>query len=142
MAVSITRSTGMPLVERVIDTAMSDQRYDDQNEPEYASPGRVLVWPGEFVLGHRRQDPRHPRKPDASPTTCTPSWSRNGSFLVFRRILQDVAAFRAFSDAQSKALGIKQDDFEALLVGRAKDAAPLVNPVSPPVDDNHFRYAD
>ena len=49
--------------------------------------------PGEFVLGY----------PDESgfvPTLPQPEWlTRNGSFLAYRRLYQDVAAFRAVSAA-------------------------------------------
>src|SRR6202007_843957 len=57
----------------------------------YGYPGQELVWPGEFVLGYpvTGADPLVPG-PSAS---CVPEWVRNGSFLVFRRLRQNVELF-------------------------------------------------
>jgi hypothetical protein len=60
----------------------------------YATPGRPLVWPGQFVFGanHPFQDENDSLKP--RPTLDPdPAWLRNDSFLVIRRLRQDVAAF-------------------------------------------------
>ena len=57
----------------------------------YGYPGQDLVWPGEFVLGYPASSP-DPLVP-GPPAQAEPSWTRNGSFLVFRRLRQDVGLF-------------------------------------------------
>jgi Dyp-type peroxidase family len=137
----------IPLARREIDWngAGTDARFRDINEPELAAPGRPLVWPGEFVLGYPAQDPRHPRRPYATPgSTATPSWARNGSFAVYLRFRQDVDAFRAFVAAEAQRTGMDEERAAARLIGRWRSGAPLVS--RPEGDDgvpgNHFAYAD
>jgi hypothetical protein len=54
-------------------------------------PGQDLLWPGEFVLGYNTQIPKiAPDGTSPNPTlgpisTSAPSWTSNGSYLVFRR---------------------------------------------------------
>ena len=57
----------------------------------YGYPGQSLVWPGEFVLGYPASGP-DPRLPGPV-STAGPAWTRNGSFLVYRKLYQDVALF-------------------------------------------------
>jgi Dyp-type peroxidase family len=96
----------------------------------YGLPGQYLVWPGEFVFGYPRSaaDPLIPGQVNLP----GPAWSRNGSYLVFRRLRQDVAGFRAFL-AQSAETLSRQPGFEevspewvgARLVGRWPSGAPV-----------------
>lgn len=51
---------------------------------------------------------------------------RGGSFLVFRKLEQDVAAFKERSRRLANELGIAQAYAEAQMVGRFKDGTPLV----------------
>jgi Dyp-type peroxidase family len=121
---------------------------------EYAQPGQVLVWPGEFVFGYEKQSsgaarlsvkgrklgPAPPAAPD--PSAIAPWWATNGSYLVFRRLQQDVAAFRSFvSNAAAQAssdLGKEEtaDRMVALLVGRWPSGAPVV--LSPLTDEQQL----
>ena len=105
----------------------------------YAEPGRPLVWPGQFVLGLPQQDHDHPLtpRPAADPK---PPWARNGSYLVVRRLRQDVGGFWAFAREQAAALagtagfeGMTPERFASLLVGRWPSGAPLMR--SPAADD-------
>src|SRR5262245_26455665 len=54
-------------------------------------PGQPLIWPGQFVLGLPRQDDANPDHP-LDPLPC-PDWAKNGSFVVMRRLRQDVDGF-------------------------------------------------
>ena len=81
----------------------------DRNALKFAKPGQPLIWPGEFVLGYPLQADNDdviagPPDPDNSPW---PVWARNGSFLVFRRLRQDVAGFWALARAQADLLKSK-----------------------------------
>lgn len=94
-------------------------------------PGQSLVWPGEFVFGAARQgaDPALAGRGDVP----GPDWSRNGSYLVFRRLRQDVAGFRAFIAEQAAALQRRRgfedmtpETLAAYLIGRWPSGAPVV----------------
>lgn len=115
----------------------------------FARPGQVLVWPGQFLLGEPRQDPENPLAP-ASAASNFPSWAKRGSYLVFRRLRQDVPAFWDFATSSAAALGLPPEQFAAMLVGRWPSGAPLVR--APSADDavlagdtwanNHFLFDD
>ena len=102
----------------------------------YARPGQPLVWPGQFLFGYPAQteDPLTP----GSISGATP-WMRNGSLLVYRRLRQDVAAFRAFLGASAveltRTLGhaITDEQLGARVVGRWQDGTPvqLESPTNP-----------
>ena len=71
------------------------RRLIDPSDPAgrmWSRPGQPLVWPGQFVLGYPEQDPMDPLRP-RPPATRGPAWARNGSFVVVRRLRQDVAGF-------------------------------------------------
>lgn len=135
------------LTDRVIDSA-------DQHAPYMGKPGQLLVWPGEFIIGYPGQDERDPLLPGRV-VDPTPAWFRNGSFVVFRRLRQDVTAFWAFVTENANRLkgtpGFPDADpvrVASLLVGRWPSGAPLMR--SPDHDDpklgadeianNHFHY--
>ncbi len=120
----------------------------------YGLPGQYLVWPGEFVFGYPRSaaDPLIPGQVNLP----GPAWSRNGSYLVFRRLRQDVAGFRAFLAESAEALagqpgfeGVTPEWVGARLVGRWPSGAPVAR--LPYADDtglgvdrlanNHFGFA-
>src|SRR5262249_24811894 len=70
-------------------------RYIDTADPRarlFAKPGQPLVWPGQFLLGERRQ---HTEDLYASAPAATnfPRWAALGSYLVCRRLRQDVPTF-------------------------------------------------
>ncbi len=71
---------------------------------------------------------------------------RNGTYLVFRQLEQDVPAFNAFvAEAANKVYGNAgkqtQDKFAALLVGRELDGTPLVqSKASGGSSQNDFLY--
>jgi Dyp-type peroxidase family len=119
----------------------------------YGYPGQDLVWPGEFVIGYPRTSPD---PLIAGPVEeASPGWTRNGSFLVYRRLAQDVQGFwlaiRAEADRLSKVPGFEGLDAVTLaskLVGRWPSGAPLSRAPErddeklgkDPLANNHFRF--
>jgi Dyp-type peroxidase family len=105
----------------------------------FASPGVPLIQPGEFVLGYPRQDPNNPTRSQPEANTRTePPWARDGSYLVYRRLRQNVAAFNRFLAHGAASLtaqgftGVDAERFGALCVGRWKDGTPVArSPLAP-----------
>jgi Dyp-type peroxidase family len=130
-----------PITPREVDLARSHRSYADPHAPEYARPGQMLVWPGEFVLGYPRQSAVHPRAPAAGHPVA-PGWSQNGSFLVYLRLRQHVERFeRALAEAAA-ARGVSVEAMAARMMGRARDGRPLSHPPGMDEHENHFAYAD
>ena len=107
-------------------------------DPAPAPNEPAAVPPGEFVLGY----------PNAHSTTLTPSgtlWT-NGSFAVFRRLLQDVVAFRtqAAQGVPGANPALSPAQMSAAMVGRWPSGAPLeLNPIADPGPSgitNAFEY--
>jgi len=76
------------------------------------------IKPGEFVLGYEDED----RGPAPAPP---PPFHRNASFMVWRKLHQDVATFRAQLAGQAATLGLDEELLAAKLVGRWRDGSPL-----------------
>ena len=129
-------------------------RYIAANDPrskEFAKPGQRLVWPGSFLFGYPREVSSALQP---GPVALPPlPWMTNGSYLVFRRLAQDVSAFRAAVtrlEDHLRALGeaVPQDWVAARLVGRWPDGTPLhVSPTGPdqnvsgsPFRVNNFQF--
>jgi Dyp-type peroxidase family len=91
----------------------------------FSRPGQVLVWPGQFLLGEPRQDPQNLLAP-APPATNFPAWAQRGSYVVFRRLRQDVPAFWDFVARGASQVGIDPERFASMLVGRWPSGAPLM----------------
>jgi Dyp-type peroxidase family len=119
----------------------------------YGYPGQDLVWPGEFVIGYPRTSPDPLIPGPVEP--AVPAWTRNGSFLVYRRLAQDVQGFWRAMRAEAERLsqlpgfeGLTDEALAAKLVGRWPSGAPVAR--SPGADDpklggeqlanNHFRF--
>jgi Dyp-type peroxidase family len=84
-----------------------------------------VVASGEFVLGYPRERPPT-QDPADDPPSLQPEWTRNGSYLVFRRLQQDVKAFRDFLADEAARHTMSADLFGAKLLGRYRSGAPLV----------------
>lgn len=78
--------------------------------------GMNAASPDQFILTPLPAPPSPP---------ILPPWAKDGSYLVFRRLRQDVASFQTFITQQSTALGMCPDLLIAKLVGRYKSGAPL-----------------
>ncbi|GET41978.1 Dyp-type peroxidase [Microseira wollei] len=131
-------------------------RENPQN-PNQGKPGQDLLWPGEFVFGYPRQDPTDPLKPGPI-AEAGPSWARNGSFLVFRRLRQDVEGFRNFLQTVATELAKKNPEFAGItpekvgakLMGRWPSGTPILS--APEADipsiaensntDNNFEFGE
>jgi Dyp-type peroxidase family len=115
------------------DTFVTPRTIDPADVPDawlYGLPGQYLLWPGEFVFGYPKSagDPLIPGQVNRP----GPSWSRNGSYLVFRRLRQDVPVFWRFVTAYAENLatqpafeGISPDWLAARIVGRWPSGAPV-----------------
>jgi Dyp-type peroxidase family len=122
------------------DDYVTDRRVDPSDLPDawlYGYPGQMLIWPGELIFGYPKSSP-DPLIP--GPVEQHPPWMRNGSFLVYRRLRQDVAAFwqtmRAEADRLRQQRGFENLDDVRLatqLVGRWPSGAPLSR--TPNADD-------
>ena len=118
-------------------------RYVDPTDPRselFSEPGSALVHPGQFVFGYQRQDHNSDRGVPFDPIVG-PAWAKNGSYLVFRRLRQDVAAFRDAMSKQAEQLaknpgftGTTASLLAAKLVGRWPSGAPISR--SPQADDD------
>jgi Dyp-type peroxidase family len=138
------------------DDFITERHVAAKQEPEHSLfgyPGQDLVWPGVLVLGHPATGP-DPLIP-GMPSPATPDWTRNGSFLVFRRLRQDVGLFWRTMRQEARRLAglpgferMTDDTLASRLVGRWQSGAP-VNRV-PQNDDmklgkdnlanNYFRF--
>ncbi|HKY29241.1 MAG TPA: Dyp-type peroxidase [Pyrinomonadaceae bacterium] len=136
-------------------------RYIDHTDARariFAKPGQLLLWPGQFLLGEPRQNPEHPfnsapAAPAAPPAPAPPNypaWAALGSYLVCRRLRQDVPAFWKFAVAAASVVGLSAEKFASMLVGRWPSGAPIMR--VPGADDpllagdewanNHFIFND
>jgi Dyp-type peroxidase family len=84
----------------------------------WSRPRWRAIKAGEFVLGYEDED----RGPAPAPPA---PFHRNASFMVWRKLHQDVAAFRAQVAAQALRLGLDRELVAAKLVGRWPDGSPL-----------------
>lgn len=82
-------------------------------------PGRWRdVATGEFVHGYVDEDGDLPDAPDAP-------FDRNGTFMVYRKLATDVAAFRRFVDETGRRYPGGPEKLAAKIVGRWRDGTPL-----------------
>ena len=101
------------------------------------------IKPGEFVLGYEDED----RGPAPAPPA---PFDRNATYMVWRKLHQDVGGFRAQLAEQARRLELDEELVAAKLVGRWRDGSPLVlRPDGPDpalgndkLRANDFRYGD
>ncbi|MEI6950111.1 Dyp-type peroxidase [Paraflavisolibacter sp. H34] len=144
-----------PGIRGKLSTAPGDYitpRYFSPKDPRrlfFAKPGQLLAWPGQFLLGEQRQGTDHLYHP-VPPAGDFPKWAARGSYLVVRRLQQDVPAFWNFVFLTATHAGLSPDKVAAMLIGRWPSGAPILR--SPEADapalgadtfaNNHFLFDD
>ena len=120
-------------------------REDPVDHPDQGKIGQDLLHAGEFVFGYPTQIGEPDRDENGKAidglnvkegpiATAGPTWAENGSYLVFRRLRQDVKGFHAFLEATATMLsaqnpafaGISAAKVGAKFVGRWASGAPIV----------------
>jgi Dyp-type peroxidase family len=117
------------------------------SQPGDGAPLREEQWrpirAGEFILGYLDEE-------NVEPSAPTPDQlATNGSFLVYRKLHQDVAAFRNQLAAAAKLYPGGEELLAAKIVGRWRDGTPIdLSPEHPdpatvadPERNNAFSYA-
>ncbi|HEY6596723.1 MAG TPA: hypothetical protein VI011_21860 [Asanoa sp.] len=99
-------------------------------------PGSPIIAAGEFILGY----PGERRPPTRAPRPSPAPWMRDGSFQVFRRLRQDVAAWWEKMNTLSGG-GSAPADVAAKAIGRRPDGSPLM-PSADRNRPNDFSYRD
>ncbi len=106
-------------------------------------PGQDLVKPGDFIFGKQYE------REDKSDNTPPADWMENGSYMVFRRLNQNVEAFNNYVKSSWTGLAKSEEQFAARLIGRWKDGSPILrNPDDPnptetenhPEKNNDFEF--
>lgn len=85
---------------------------------------------GEFILGHIDTNGEIPMAPKPR------AFSFNGSFMVLRKLAQNVDLFRGYVEQQAEKTEQNADDIATRMVGRHRDGTPL----SESDGDYEFRY--
>ena len=89
---------------------------------------------GEFLHGHLDEIGEVPVAPVPA------DLGRNGTYLVLRKLSQDVDRFRSYLSTQAQHHEMSADDLASKMAGRARSGVPLVARESD--DRNDFTYDD
>ena len=93
--------------------------------PASGDPATAAGWKaldaGEFVLGHRDETDEYPVAP--MPRLL----SKNGSFMVYRKLHQNVSSFDRYMAEMGKDFPEGEEALKAKFVGRWPNGAPLAN---------------
>jgi Dyp-type peroxidase family len=120
-------------------TGVKGRKGDGQ--PDGAGGWRDIAT-GEFLLGYEDEDAGLPDAPAAP-------FDRNGTFMVYRKLHTDVAAFRSFIEETGRLYPGGPEMLAAKIVGRWRDGTPLVSSPDAPDPEltstdriNDFSYAN
>ena len=104
-------------------------RQNSEN-PNQGKPGQDVLWPGEFVFGYEGQDNDAKTLEDSKGEVVSAGlrldWANDGSYLVFRRLRQDVYKFHKFLNDTAAYLNTDPRKVSAKLIGRWPSGAPTV----------------
>jgi len=76
---------------------------------------------GEFILGHPDEAFEYPEAPGP------PLFSRNGTFMAYRKLHQNVASFHSYLNAEGAKFPEGKEALAAKFAGRWRNGAPLVS---------------
>ena len=82
--------------------------------------GWAPLEPGEFIFGHRDEAFEYPEAPGP------PLFSRNGTFMVYRKLHENVGSFNSYMDAEGAKFPGGKEALAAKFAGRWRNGAPLV----------------
>jgi Dyp-type peroxidase family len=106
---------------------------------------RSVIEAGEFILGYPNGYNKLTPWPKLATLSGGSNFGRNGTYLVFRHLSQDVAGFWRFLDAHAQGDAYERERLGAKVVGRWPSGAPLVRAHhrdDPDLStDNSFGYA-
>ena len=92
-------------------------------KPTRNSPQSLSGWEpletGEFILGHRDEAQELPKAP------IPRSLSYNGSYLVYRKLHENVGSFNDYIERQGKLLQDGAEEVAAKFAGRWRNGAPI-----------------
>ena len=102
--------------------------------PEAKGAWRALA-PGEFILGYEDEDTRvDPER--GLPNAPADPFGRSGTYMVWRKLYQDVALFRhVLREAAALYGGGDHEKLAAKVVGRWPNGTPLVVSPDAPIPD-------
>jgi Dyp-type peroxidase family len=102
-------------------------RQNPENKNQ-GKPGQDLLWPGEFVFGYEGQkdDAEKLENSKGQVVSAGLHWANDGSYLVFRRLRQDVYKFHKFLSDIAVDLNTDPRKVSAKLIGRWPSGAPTV----------------
>ncbi len=92
-------------------------------KPTGKDPAKLEGWAplaaGEFVFGHADESCAYPEAPGP------PLFSRNGTFLVYRKLHQNVASFNSYLESEGARFPGGKEALAAKFTGRWRNGAPL-----------------
>ena len=105
-------------------------------KPTGGDPRTMAGWApleaGEFILGHPDESCEYPQAP------LPPLFSRNGTYMVYRKLHENVGTFNAFIETEGATFPGGKEAFAAKLAGRWRNGAPLA---TFPTEESANRYA-
>lgn len=124
-----------------LDLAGGGEQFRGQGTPVGRNEWKPVAL-GEFLLGHYDEEGILPDAPQPA------ALATNGTYLVYRKLRQDVEAFNRYTTDRGRELGWDAAKVAAAMVGRWPDGTPLelrqdgpdarVGPVE--AKNNDFRY--
>ena len=119
-------------LDGVSQPGIRDLTLKNPQDPNQGNPGQDLLWPGEFVFGYPGQG--RDDVVEKGPLRAAPlSWMKNGSYMVWRQLEQQVLKFHSLMKDQAAALSMSPELLAARVVGRWPSGAPVL--LSPQSDD-------